>query len=320
MLTLSASRSPADPLPGVLKMGSSISPDGSVIEVDSRSLLLNGGRWLPVSGEFHYSRYPSAEWRAELLKMRAGGVDIVATYSFWIHHEEEQGVWDWSGRREFRRFVELCRETGLFVIARIGPWAHGECRNGGLPDWVLKTGCKTRSDDPAYLKLVTPFYDQISAQLSGLLWKDGGPVIAAQCENEFGGPAEHLITLKRMAISAGIDTPIYTFTAWAPPSTPIPTGELLPVFGGYAQGFWNRELTPEVDEGVFRFSLDLEAKAAAMGVAQTGASRRTAVADVDRYPYCCAELGGGMSTSYHRRICIGSAAIESGALVKIGSG
>ena len=48
-------------------------------------------------GEMHYSRVPAAEWREELLKMKAGGVEIVATYVFWIHHEEIEGQWDWSG-------------------------------------------------------------------------------------------------------------------------------------------------------------------------------------------------------------------------------
>ena len=33
-------------------------------------------------GEFHYSRTPAAEWREELLRMKAGGIDIVASYVF----------------------------------------------------------------------------------------------------------------------------------------------------------------------------------------------------------------------------------------------
>jgi hypothetical protein len=39
-------------------------------------------------GEFHYSRYPESEWESEILKMKAGGVQIVSTYVIWIHHEE----------------------------------------------------------------------------------------------------------------------------------------------------------------------------------------------------------------------------------------
>jgi len=93
--------------------------------------------WLPVMGEFHYSRVPESEWEEELLKMKSAGAQIVSTYVIWIHHEEIRGQFDWTGQRNLRRFVELCGKHGLYVVARIGPWTHGESRNGGLPDWLL---------------------------------------------------------------------------------------------------------------------------------------------------------------------------------------
>ena len=31
--------------------------------------------------------------------MKAGGIDIVSTYVFWIHHEEIEGQFDWTERR-----------------------------------------------------------------------------------------------------------------------------------------------------------------------------------------------------------------------------
>ncbi|MFE1886672.1 hypothetical protein ACFW7O_44780, partial [Streptomyces diastatochromogenes] len=43
------------------------------IEVTSRCLTRGGRPWFPVSGEFHYSRYPADRWEEELLKMKAGG-------------------------------------------------------------------------------------------------------------------------------------------------------------------------------------------------------------------------------------------------------
>ena len=42
-------------------------------------------------------------------------------------------------------------------------------------------------DDPACLEEVHILYGQTAAQLDGLVWKDGGPVLAVQVENEFGG-------------------------------------------------------------------------------------------------------------------------------------
>ena len=89
----------------IFNMGTARRPDGMTLTVSRQSLLLNGQPWTPVMGEFHYSRYPANEWRAELLKMKAGGIDIVATYVFWIHHEEVEGVWEWSGDKNLRDFV-----------------------------------------------------------------------------------------------------------------------------------------------------------------------------------------------------------------------
>ena len=135
---------------------------------------------------------------------QGGGIDIVSTYVFWIHHEEEEGHWDWTGCRDFEP-IEIAKAVGLKAVVRCGPWCHGEVRNGGTPDWVLRKGWKLRSNDPRYLEKCRLLYEQIAAQLSGLLWKDGGPVIGIQLENEFHGAAEHMLTLKRIAREAGLD-------------------------------------------------------------------------------------------------------------------
>ena len=111
----------APPETGYFKMGAAQRPDGRQLTLDSRSLLLDGKPWLPVMGEFHYSRCPEGEWRDELLKMKAGGMDIVSTYVFWIHHEEIEGQFDWSGPRDLRKFIEICGELKLSVIVRCGP-------------------------------------------------------------------------------------------------------------------------------------------------------------------------------------------------------
>ncbi|HLK56346.1 MAG TPA: beta-galactosidase, partial [Chthonomonadaceae bacterium] len=226
-LVLDATARPPAPTTGFLHMGAARRPDGQTLTADSRSLLKNGRPWLPVMGEFHYARYPESEWRNELLKMKLGGLDIAASYVFWIHHEEEEGHWDWSGRRSLRDYLRACADAGLYAVVRCGPWCHGEVRNGGFPDWLQRKGVRLRSDDPGYLAEVRRFYAQIAAQLQGLLWKDGGPVIGIQCENEYGGRAEHLLTLKRLAREAGLDTPLYTRTGWPDLANPMPLGEFL---------------------------------------------------------------------------------------------
>jgi beta-galactosidase len=310
---------PAPPRTDGFKMGTERAPDGSTITLDSRSLFLDGRRWTPVMGEFHYTRYPAAEWREELLKMKAGGIDIVATYVFWIHHEEIEGQWEWSGDKDLRRFIETARDVGLKAIVRCGPWCHGEARNGGLPDWIVARG-NTRSEDPAFLASTTKLYQQIASQLQGLLWKDGGPVIGIQFDNEYGGPASYLLALKRIARELGLDVPLYTRTGWPALSTPMPFGEIIPLYGVYAEGFWDRETTsmPGNYWAGFHFSkLRIDGN-----IANEALGRREVKdpGDVADYPYLTCEIGGGMMSSYHRRILVDSRDIESTTLVKIGSG
>jgi len=65
-LFIDASTPAPAPEIGFLHMGG-VSPSGHRISVDSRSLSLDGKRWLPVMGEFHFTRYPEKYWREELL-------------------------------------------------------------------------------------------------------------------------------------------------------------------------------------------------------------------------------------------------------------
>ena len=77
VLTIDARGRALAPERGYLKMGSpraGKSPDGHVLSVNSRYLTLDGKPWLPVMGEFHYTRYPESNWEEEeILKMRARG-------------------------------------------------------------------------------------------------------------------------------------------------------------------------------------------------------------------------------------------------------
>lgn len=306
---------------GYFDMGTARSATGHILTLDSRSLRLDGRPWMPAMGEFHYSRYPAAEWREELLKMKAGGIAIVSTYVFWIHHEEIEGQWDWAGRRNLRRFVETARSVGLDVIVRCGPWCHGEVRNGGLPDWVVaRKDWKLRSTDPKFLAAVHALYAQIATQLHGLLWKDGGPVIGIQLDNEYRGPAAYLLALKRIAREVGLDVPLYTRTGWPALTTPMPLGEIVPLYGVYAEGFWDRQLTSMPGNYWTGFQFSTRRTDAAIATDMLGHRQAEDAPDVDAYPFLTCEIGGGMMNSYHRRILVDPRDIEATTLVKIGDG
>ena len=110
---------------------------GKPVTWDRHSLIIDGHRVCPVMGEIHYSRVPADEWPREVRMMKEGGVTIIATYVFWNHIEEEEGIFCWDGQRNLRRFLEICKEEEMPVVLRIGPFCHGEVRNGGIPDWMF---------------------------------------------------------------------------------------------------------------------------------------------------------------------------------------
>ncbi len=324
VFTIDATRQAAGPESDYLAMGSEragMSPDGSTLSVNSRYLVLDGKPWLPVMGEFHFSRYPQKYWEQEILKMKAGGVQIVSTYIFWIHHEEIEGRFDWSGQRDLRRFVELCGRHGLYVYPRIGPWSHGEVRNGGFPDWLMAKG-PTRVLDSTFLASVRTFYGEIGKQLRGLLWKEGGPVVGIQIENEYGDRSAnageaYLLKLKSIAMDAGLDVPLYTITGWD--NAVIPPHAFVPVYGGYPDEPWSgsiHELQPD-PQGVFQFHIGTPVGTA--GIMQ-GAIPPAEVVGHTRYPRFTAELGGGMEDTYHRRVVVSSGDIAAMALSTLGSG
>lgn len=154
------------------------------IDVNSYYMSLDGKPAIPVLGEFHFSRYPQEQWEEEILKIKAGGITILPTYVFWAIHEEREGVFDWSGNKNLRHFLELCKKHDMPVIIRIGPFCHGEIRNGAIPDWIFAKPIDVRSNDPLYLHYVDRLYGEIAKQMEGLYFKDGGPIIGCQLENE----------------------------------------------------------------------------------------------------------------------------------------
>ncbi len=306
---------------GYFKLGTYTNPAGRTIFLNSRSLLFDGQPVFPAMGEFHYARVPESEWRTELLKMKAGGINIVSTYVFWIHHEEVQGQWDWSGRRDLHKFLQTCQDVGLKVVVRCGPWCHGEVRNGGFPDWVAAhKDWKLRSTDTNFLAAVKALYEQIAQQMQGELWKDGGPVIGIQVDNEFGGSPAYLLALKKLAIDAGIDVPLYVKTGWPAMHTPVPLGELVPLFGAYADGFWERNITPMNGAAWQNFTFKITRTDTGVGNDTLGYRKSGDTTGTEKYPYLTCEIGGGMETSYHRRINYDPRDVESVVLCQLGSG
>ncbi len=282
-------------------------PEGLGLSANRLHFMKDGRPWLPVMGEMHYCRCPNESWEDELRKMQAGGVEIAAAYVLWNHHEREPGKWDWSGDRDLRRFVECARQAGLFVWLRTGPYCNAEARNGGLPDWVEKLPGK-RTNDPDYLKHCRELYRQIGAQIKGLCFRDGGPIIGIQLENEYAsGQAEHIAALHAMAREFGMRVPFYSVTG----NTVFfnTQDDVIPMQGSYAYRGWEPEGGGPTHD--FLFGDD----AWIMTV-----DCQRCYYDFSRFPRAAAELGTGSPMQGDTRFTVEPAIIEAAVQNQIGRG
>jgi hypothetical protein len=209
----------------------------------------------------------------------------------------------------------------LKVVVRCGPWCHGEVRNGGFPDWVVAhKDWKLRSVDTNFLAVTKILYGEIGKQLSGELWKDGGPVIGIQVDNEFGGSPNYLLALKKLAIESGLDVPLYIKTGWPAMKTPVPLGELLPLFGAYPDGFWARSIKPMDGNDWENFTFKLTRTDTGVGNDTLKVEKNGDTTGTEKYPHLTCEIGGGMPASYHRRINYDERDVEAVVLTQLGSG
>jgi hypothetical protein len=280
----------------------------------------DGKPWFPIMGEFHYSRYPMEYWMESIYKMKAGGVDTISTYAFWLHHEEIEKEYDFSGQRNLRAFVELVKECNMTMFLRIGPWCHGEARNGGLPNWLLQKDYEVRTNDIKYLAEVERFYKKIEEQVNGFLYKDGGPIIGIQIENEYGHCGglqgeegeEHMRLLTTIAKNVGLEVPYYTATGWGG----AVTGGLLPVMGGYCEAPWDQRLTEIEPSGNYIFTKERNDH----NIGSDYGFGTGITYDLDKFPFLTAELGGGLQVTHHRRPVAKPRDIGAMSMVKLGCG
>ncbi|UPG63804.1 beta-galactosidase [Metabacillus endolithicus] len=307
--------------------------NGDKISLTNYYMEKNNQPFIGICGEFHFSRYHHAKWEDEVIKMKMGGINVIATYIFWNHHEEEQGIFVWEENKNVRKFVEICAKHQLYVILRIGPFAHGEARNGGLPDWLFGRPFDLRSNDEAYLVYVKRLYDEIGKQVNGLLFKDNGPIIGTQLENEYehaGAPWEitagtsnewlsagrdgdsHILTLKKLAIEAEIETPLYTCTGWG--GAAAPSDEVLPLWGGYAFWPWifygDVKEHPPTPEYIYRDFHNNEKENYGF----------TPTYQAEDLPYACCEMGAGMTNFYHYRFKLPYESVDAMANIKVAGG
>lgn len=289
-----------------LQLGHS-GPVGKEIRINNLYLEEGGIPQLPVMGEIHYNRMDSRYWRDALLKMKASGIDIVATYCIWSLHEEFEGELSWEGHLNLRRFIELCKELDMKVHLRFGPYCNAEIKNGGLPDWIVNNkNLITRSNDPLYLEYTRRWYQAVYDQVKGLLWKDGGPVMALQLENEYVRPGmivSHLLNLKKMAVEIGFDVPLYSMTHWM--DSEYPKGEIVPYAGFYIEAPWTASGKDEIPTSNFEFfTYNRLSDNIGTDIIKIEGDVESLSGENNDSPFFTCEIGVGTTAFYQRRAVV----------------
>lgn len=310
------------------------SPDGHEIGFTNYYMTVDGRPFFGISGEMHFSRVAPDQWEDAVIKMKCGGINILSTYAFWNVHEEEEGIFRFDGCRNLRAFLEVCEKHRMMVILRVGPFCHGEMRNGGLPDWLYGKPFEVRENNPGFLEAVRKYFRALHGQMDGHYYGQGGCIVGAQIENEYqhsAAPWEmttgisdewvgsgssgdaYMLALWQIMREEGICTPFYTATAWGGAVTPVDVA--LPLWGGYSYQPWlfykKTGVHPATPEYIYRDN-------------HNSASPRTynfaPAYDPESRPYACCEMMGGMMCSYRYRFRLDMRAVDALANIKLGSG
>ncbi len=177
--------------------------------VGDKTFLLNGKPFVVKAAEMHYPRIPQPYWEQRIKMCKALGMNTVCLYVFWNIHEQQEGVFDFTGNNDIRSFVKLAQKNGLYVILRPGPYVCAEWDMGGLPWWLLKKhDIKLREQDPYFMERLEIFEKEVGKQLGDLTIEKGGPIIMVQVENEYGSYGEdkpYINAVKEIVRKSGFD-------------------------------------------------------------------------------------------------------------------
>ncbi|RVW43989.1 Beta-galactosidase 15 [Vitis vinifera] len=156
----------------------------SAVEVshDGRALIIDGKHRILQSGSIHYPRSTPR-------KAKAGGLDAIETYVFWNVHEPLRRQYDFSGNLDLIRFIQTIQAEGLYAVLRIGPYVCAEWTYGGFPMWLHNMpGIEFRTANKVFMNEMQNFTTLIvdMVKQEKLFASQGGPIIIAQIENEYG--------------------------------------------------------------------------------------------------------------------------------------
>ncbi|MFI6987815.1 beta-galactosidase [Nonomuraea wenchangensis] len=270
-------------LPAPLVTGAAQARPQRQVTYDHWSLMLDGRKVVLQAAEFHYFRLPSPPlWRDVLEKFKAAGFNAVSLYFSWAYHSPRQGVYDFTGVRDLDLLLRTAAETGLYVIARPGPYINAETSGGGLPAWVKTVPGRARSSEPGFREAYREWLDRVNPIIARHQYGRGGPVILYNAENEYqvNTDAAYMQDIQDRARAAGIDVPITTNDccdagSWSSTWATGPGAVQIPGVDDYPQSFacdtpeewgpWGEGLTERLREDIPVFAAEYQAGAIDLG-------------------------------------------------------
>lgn len=167
--------------------------------IGARDFTLDGEPFRILSGALHYFRVHPDLWADRIRKAKQMGLNTIETYVPWNAHARRPGEFDFGGRLDLGRFLDLIAAEGLYAIVRPGPFICAEWDNGGLPAWLFQdASVGVRRDEPRYLAAVTGYFEQIAPVIAPRQIDRGGCVILIQIENEYGAYGSDAVYLQKL--------------------------------------------------------------------------------------------------------------------------
>ncbi|XP_010541689.1 PREDICTED: beta-galactosidase 7-like [Tarenaya hassleriana] len=161
----------------------------TIVSHDERAITIDGQRRILISGSIHYPRSTVDMWPDLINKAKDGGLDAIETYVFWNAHEPARRQYDFSDNLDLVRFVKTVQDAGLYAVLRIGPYVCAEWNYGGFPVWLHNMpNVEFRTTNTDFMNEMQNFTTLIVDMMKRekLFAVQGGPIILAQIENEYG--------------------------------------------------------------------------------------------------------------------------------------
>ncbi|KAF9884549.1 hypothetical protein FE257_001494 [Aspergillus nanangensis] len=198
-----------------------------------------------VGGQMDPYRVPRELWDDRMEMARAMGLNTIFSYIYWDQLEPQQGNHSTDGKNDIAAWIKAAEAHDLKVVLRPGPYICGEHDYGGLPFWLMNIdGMKVRTNNKPFLDASAKYLKWLGSWLEPYFANNGGPVLMAQIENEYGfygNDHDYTNALADIFVSAFPNLTLYTNDGSGQAIKDGSIPGFLAVTDGSIDGFKNRD-------------------------------------------------------------------------------